>query len=131
MGMLGHRRAGALELFAAGGWLIQPRASQWAPALIGMVIHGVWVLLWSMLLVSIAGHHRGMRATLDVIATATVAFATAVLLPSPLVGPLATLTTGELVLVHLVLAMSMVIGMRLAPPRVTRGAGDESVPERG
>ena len=115
MGMLGHRRGGAIELFAAGGHLLVSRAAPIVASAIGIVIHGVWMLLWAIVLVALARHHGGLRASLATLVVAAVAFAAAIALPSSLIGPVATLTIGERALVHVVLALSLMLGMRLAP----------------
>ena len=115
MGMLGYRRGGAIELFAAGGHLLFSRAAPILASTIGVVIHGAWMLLWAVLLVALARHHGGLRASLEAAAIAAVAFAAALALPSSLIGPVATLTIRERALVHVVLAVSLMLGMRLAP----------------
>lgn len=115
MGMLGYRRGGAVELFAAGGHLVFSRAAPILASVIGVLIHGAWMLLWAVILVAFARHHGGLRATLEAAAVAIVAFAAALALPSSLIGPVATLTIGERVLVHVVLGISLILGMRLAP----------------
>ena len=131
MGMLGHRREGVLELFAAGGGMLSSRFPQGVDALLGLVIHALWMLFWGVLLVSLARNQGGACAALTAIAVAALAFVVATLAPMPsgLFGPIAVLEMRERVLTHVVLALSLVIGMRLAP-RVTREAGDQSVPER-
>ena len=122
MGMLGHRRGGAIELFAAGGHLVFSRAAPILASVIGVVIHGAWMLLWAVILVALARHHRGLRMSIEAVAVAVVALAAALALPSSLIGPVATLTVRERVLVHVVLGISLMLGMRLAFPD---DAGDE------
>ncbi len=114
MGMLGYRRGGVIELFAAGGQLVFDSAAPIVASVIGVVIHGAWMLLWSLLLVAIARHHRALRMSIEAAAVAIVAFVAALTLPSSLVGPVATLTIGERALVHIVLGISLMLGMRLA-----------------
>lgn len=122
MGMLGHRRGGAIELFAAGGHLVFSRAAPILASVIGVVIHGAWMLLWAVILVALARHHRGLRMSIEAVAVAVVALSAALALPSSLIGPVATLTVRERVLVHVVLGISLMLGMRLALPD---DAGDE------
>src|SRR5688500_12696801 len=124
MGMLGYRRGGAVELFAAGGHLLFTRAAPVLASVIGVVIHGLWMLLWAVILVALARHHGFFRASLEAAAIAAVAFAAALTLPSSLIGPVATLTIGERALVHVVLGISLMLGMRLAP------LGDAGTPRR-
>jgi hypothetical protein len=124
MGMLGYRRGGAVELFAAGGHLVFSRAAPLVASVIGVVIHGAWMLLWAIILVALARHHRGMRVSVEAVAIAAVAFAAALALPSSMIGPVATLTIGERAVVHVVLAISLMLGMRLAP------LGDAGAPQR-
>ena len=116
MGMLGHRRGGAIELFAAGGHLVFSGAAPILASAIGMLIHGVWMLLWAAILVALARHHRGLRMSFEALAVAAIAFAAALALPSSLIGPVATLTIRERVVVHVVLGISLMLGMRLAFP---------------
>ena len=115
MGMLGHRRGGAVELFAAGGHLVISGAAPVVASLIGLVIHGVWMLLWSLVVVAIARHRGALWPLLAATAVGAVAFLATLIVPSSFIGPVATLTTGERALVHVVLAVSLMIGMRLAP----------------
>ena len=124
MGMLGHRRAGALEVFAAGGAPLPGSFPVAVDAALGIVIHGLWMLLWAVLLVSVARHGRGLGAMLLAVVVAALAFAIsgAAIVPGGLLGPLATLTPGERALVHLVLATSLILGLRLA----LRGDGQGS-----
>ena len=116
MGMLGHRRGGAVELFAAGGHLIASGAAPIVALVIGVAVHGGWMLLWSLLTVAIVRHHGMLRAAVAAIVVGALALAAALTLPSLLIGPLATLTVGERALVHVVLTLSLMLGMRLAPP---------------
>jgi hypothetical protein len=114
MGTLGHRRGGALELFGAAGHLLVARAPLILATIAGIVIHSLWMLLWASVLLALSRNHRGLRSSLEVAAVAVLAFAASLVLPAALVGPVATLTPGERALVHLVLGVSLVIGMRLA-----------------
>ena len=131
MGMLGHRRGGAVELLAAGGHLLISRAPPALASLAGIVIHALWMALWAHALVTVARHHRGPRATLEAMGIAAAAFGAAVALPAVVVGPVATLTIGERALVHIVLALSLVIGIRVIPAGDVRAirrvtTGDEA-----
>ena len=124
MGMLGYRRGGAIELFAAGGHLAFSRVAPALASVIGVVIHAAWMLLWALILVALARHHRALRMVIDATVVAAAAFVATIALPSAFIGPVATLTMGERVLVHLVLGISLMLGMRLAP------SGDASEQQR-
>ena len=115
MGMLGHRRGGVVELFAAGGRLIMGGAGPALASIVGLLVHGAWMMLWAIIFVAIARHHRGRRTSLEAAAVAAVALAAAIALPAMLVGPVATLTIAARAVVHIVLAVSLMLGMRLAP----------------
>ena len=114
MGMLGHRRAGALELFGAAGHLLVARAPLILATIAGIVIHALWMLLWAGILLALPQGHRGLRSALGAAVVAAIAFVASVMLPAAIVGPVATLAVGERALVHIVLGVSLVIGMRLA-----------------
>ena len=114
MGMLGHRRSGATELFASGGWVLAAQVPRPVAVVLGLVIHALWMLLWSLLLVSIARQDRGIRAALAAIAVAALAFVASLVLPAVVLGPLSALTTPERGLIHIMLATSFMIGMPLA-----------------
>ena len=115
MGMLGHRRGGAVELFAAGGRVLAGGAGTGLAATVGVMVHAAWMLLWAVVFVAIARHHRGRRSSLEAAAVSVVALASAIVLPATLAGPVATLSIGARVVVHIVLALSLMLGMRLAP----------------
>ena len=110
---LGARRLGVGELFAAGGHLAISGASVALAALAGALIHVFWISLWSVLYAVVARAHRGMRTVVDAALVAGVAFGCSIVVPF-LAGPLATLMTAEKTLVHLVLAIALATGMRLA-----------------
>jgi hypothetical protein len=114
MGTLGHRRAGALELFGAAGHLLVASAPLIVAAIAGVVVHALWMLLWASVLLALSRKHRGLRLSLEVAAVAAIAFAVSLVLPAVVVGPVATLAVGERALVHLVLGVSLYLGMRLA-----------------
>lgn len=116
MGMLGHRRAGATEVFAAGGQQALAMLLPLPAALAGVLIHTVWMLVWGFALAALAPVRGGRGAMLLALAVAALAFVVTLLLPAPIVGPVATLTTGERALVHVVLGISLLIGTRLARP---------------
>jgi len=131
LGMLGHRRGGAIELLATGGHLLIPHAPSAVAALTGLLIHALWMVVWGYALVALTRQRRGLRASLAALVVAAAAFGTAVVVPAMLLGPVASLTTGERVLVHIVLALSLIIGTRLAfagDARVVRrvSTGDEA-----
>lgn len=115
MGMLGHRRGGIAELFAAGGHLLTPGVSRSAAVLGGLVIHVVWMAAWSVLFAAFVQRDRRPHASIAAVVVAALAFGASIVTPVALGGPLATLPPTERAVVYVVLAISFVIGMRLAP----------------
>jgi hypothetical protein len=115
LGMLGHRRDGMIAAFVAGGHLLLPQLASSAAAAIGLMIHGLWIAAWSILFAAFMQRDRRSHAAIPAAVIALVAFAVSLLLPQAIVGPLATLSTAERGLVHVVLAVSLALGMRLAP----------------
>jgi hypothetical protein len=113
--MLGYRRAGISALFAAGGERLAPAASQWGAALLGLVIHIAWVAVWSAVFAALTQRERRFGASIPALTVAAIALGVSFVVPEALGGPVATLPTTERTLVHLVLAVSFVLGMRLAP----------------
>jgi hypothetical protein len=109
----GARHAGAGELFAAGGHLAIQGASVSFAAVAGGVIHVFWISLWSALYAIVARAHRGARTVVDAALVAGAAYVCSMVVPF-LAGPLSTLMTSEKVVIHLVLALALAIGMRLA-----------------
>lgn len=116
MGMLGHRRAGATEVFAAGGQQALAMLLPLPAAFAGILIHALWMVVWGFVLAALARLRPGRAGVLLAIGVAALAFVMTLLLPAPIVGPVATLTTGERALVHVVLGISLMIGMPLARP---------------
>jgi len=110
---LGARHAGVTELFAAGGHLAVSGAAVGVAALMGAVIHALWFSLWTALYAFVARAHRGLRTLGDAVLLAGVAYGCAAVAPS-LAGPVSTLMTSEKVLVHVLLALALATGMRLA-----------------
>ena len=115
LGMLAHRRAGVGALFATGGERLAPTASLWGAALLGLVIHVAWIAVWSALFAAFTQRERRSGASIPALIVAVIAFGVSFAIPEALGGPLTTLPTAERALVHLVLAISLVLGMRLAP----------------
>ena len=115
LGMLGHRRDGIGSLFAAGGERLAPAASHAGAVLLGLVIHVVWIAAWTALFAAFTQRERRFGASIPALIVAAIAFGVSFIVPEALGGPLATLPTPERALVHLVLAISFVLGMRLAP----------------
>ncbi len=105
-----------MELFAAGGHLVIASLPRAIAALVGVLIQGAWVLVWSALLAAFLRRYRGAGASLAATITSGLALGASMLLPDVVGGPVSTLTIAEMVLVHFVLALSFVIGTRLAPP---------------
>jgi hypothetical protein len=112
--MLGIRRGGPLELLAAGGHLIAPGAARVLAAAIGALIHGAWMWGWSALFGRIAPRHHGWRIARDAAIVAGLAYVAAAVLPDALMGPVAALMLSERIFLHLLLAIGLVTGMRLA-----------------
>ena len=115
MGMLGYRRGGVTEMFAAGGQLLAPGVSRSLALVVGLAIHVVWIGAWSVALAAFMQRDRRLRASIAAVVVATLAFGAAIVAPAGIAGPLATLPPTERAVVHVVLALSFVIGMRLAP----------------
>ena len=115
MGMLGHRRGGVTAMFAEGGHLLAPALSPPVAVLGGLVIHMAWVAAWSVLFAALMQRHRRPRASVAAIVVAALALGATFIVPLAVAGPLATLPAIERMLVHVVLAISLVMGMRLAP----------------
>ena len=129
MGMLGYRRGGVTEMFAAGGLLLAPGASRSLALLIGLAIHIVWIGVWSVVFAAFMQRDRRLRASIAAVIVAMLAFGAAIVAPAGIASPLATLPASERAVVHVVLAISFVIGMRLAltgdGPGVRRVSNDE------
>jgi hypothetical protein len=106
-----------MELFAAGGHLLAPSLPRLVAALLGLMIHGIWMLIWSYLLAAFLLRPRGGAASLAAGILAAIALGASLLLPDVMAGPVSTLTLAESVLVHVVLALSLTIGTRFAPQR--------------
>jgi hypothetical protein len=112
---LGARRGGALEPFIAGGQLLIPGAARWAAGAVGALLHGAWMSAWSALYGTVLSVRHGWRPIADAAGIAAVAFGISLLLPDALLGPVATLTFAEQLFLHVLLALSLATGMRLAP----------------
>ena len=112
---LGVRRGGALEPFVIGGQMLIPGAARWVGAVLGALLHGTWMSLWSALYGVVAQEPRGWRPLGDAAGVAAIAFGASYLLPDALLGPVATLSMPERLFLHLLLAGALAAGMRLAP----------------
>ena len=132
LGMFGHRRGGITDPFAGGGHLLSPGGSPIAAIFVGIAIHVVWIAAWSMLLAAFAQRDRRGRASIGAVIVAALALGVSMIAPPSLGGPLATLEIPERVVVHVVLAIAFLLGMRLAPrgdgPAVRRVSNDEGSP---
>ena len=115
IGMLSHRRGGVTDPFAASGAALTTGLSPAAATLLGLAIHVGWMALWSVLLAALVQRVRGPSASLVAIAVAALAFVVSLVVAAAIAGPVATLPTAARILVHVVLAISFVLGMRLAP----------------
>ena len=115
MGMLAQRRGGVVELLAAGGYLFTPGVSRLAAAIGGLVIHALWIAAWSALVAASMQRRRRPNPSIVAILVAAMALGVSFIVPQVAGGPLATLPAAERILVHAVLAVSLIIGMRLAP----------------
>jgi hypothetical protein len=116
VGMLGHRRGGVTELLAAGGHALIPAAPQIGAVMVGTAILALWLLMWSAMTAAAMQRTRGQYAAVIALLVAAVALAASLVVPDAIGGPTGTLTTAERTLVHGVLAVSLLLGMRLAPP---------------
>jgi hypothetical protein len=83
--------------------------------MIGALLHGAWMSAWSALYGTVARTRHGWRPIRDAVGIAALAYGVALLLPDALLGPIATLTMAEQLLLHLLLAVGLGAGMRLAP----------------
>jgi hypothetical protein len=83
---------------------------------VGIIVHLVAVILWSTLFAVVAGHRRAVIAWAAAASTAIVLFAlnTRVLPPSFRPGYEIILTNGQLFFLYFTLAVSLVVGTRLA-----------------
>jgi hypothetical protein len=115
LGMLGHRRGGITELFAAAGRLVTPGAPESAAVLLGLAIHVIWIALWSALLAAFTQPDRRSRTSIAAVIVAALALAASLVVSAVVVGPLGTLSLAARTVAHVVLAVSFIIGMRLAP----------------
>jgi hypothetical protein len=113
--MLGYRRGGIGDFFAAAGERLSPAASRSGAALLGLVIHVAWIATWSALFAAFMQRGRRSGASIPAFLVAALALGVSFVVPDALGGPLATLPAPERALGHLVLAVSFVLGMRLAP----------------
>ena len=115
LGTLAQRRGGVVELLATGGYLLAPGVSRFAAATGGLVIYAVWIAVWSVVFAALMQRDRRPNPSIAAVIVAALALVLSFLLPAALGGPLATLPAPERILVHAVLALSLIIGMRLAP----------------
>jgi hypothetical protein len=112
---LGAPRGGVLEPFVAAGQLLIPGAARWVAVGIGALLHGAWMSAWSALYGTVVQTTHGWRPWADAAGVAAIAFGVSFLVPDALLGPIATLTTPERLFLHLLLAVALGAGMRLAP----------------
>ena len=115
IGTLGHRRGGATEPFAASGFALAPGGSDTGAVLLGFAVHVAWIVLWSVVLAALVQRLRSPGASILSVAVAAMAFMVSLVVVVPIGGPVATLPAAARALVHVVLAISFVLGMRLAP----------------
>ncbi len=112
--VLGAARGGASVLFAMAGWALSPAAAGGVAAVLGAIMHALWVLSWSVVYAIVAHAHRGWRLLGDALAVAVVAAVTSPLIGPALAGPFSLVTMPERVVLHVVLALALATGMRLA-----------------
>jgi hypothetical protein len=115
MGMLALRRGGVAEFLATSGYLLAPGVSRVAAATGGLVIYAAWVAVWSVVFAALMQRDRRPNPSITAILVGVFALAASSVVPAAIGGPLATLPAPERILVHVVLTISLVIGMRLAP----------------
>ena len=115
LGMLGHRRGGVMEPFVTGGQALLPGIPSGAAAGLGLLMHALWIAAWSLLFAAPMQRDRRAHAAIPAAVVALIAFAISLGLPAAFVGPLAALSTAERGLVHVVLAVALALGMRIAP----------------
>ena len=115
LAMLAQRRGGVVEMFATHGTSLASGGSPLAAAAVGLVIHVLWVVAWSLAFAAFVQRLRRPHAALAALVIATLAFVVSFLVAGAYGGPVAMLPIPERVLVHAVLAISLGIGMRLAP----------------
>lgn len=83
---------------------------------VGILVHLVAVVLWSTLFATVVGHRRTLivTAAASVLAVGLFALNTRVLPPSLRPGYETILSNGQLLFLYLTLAVSLVVGTRLA-----------------
>jgi hypothetical protein len=135
MGTLGYRRGGAADPFASGGYLLVAGAPRSAAIVVGALVHVIWIVAWSMLAAALMQRRVSTSGWMPAVLTAALAFGASVVAPAMIVGPLGTFPLAERAVVHLTLAVSFIIGMRLAPagdgPNVRRVSNGEGWPLAG
>jgi hypothetical protein len=112
--VLGAARGGASALFAMAGWALTPAVGDAPATVLGVAVHGLWIALWSLLYASVARAHRGWRVLGDAVAVAGLAGVVATLVGPALAGPSSLVGIAERVLLHVILALALAAGMRLA-----------------
>jgi hypothetical protein len=115
VGMLGHRRGGIAEPFAASGLLLAPGATRAMAIIGGFVIHVAWVAAASAVLAAFMQRDRRTGASIVAAILAALVLVATIVVPAAMGGPLATLPMAERAVVCAVLAISLALGMRLAP----------------
>jgi hypothetical protein len=120
---LGVRHGAALDPFVFAGQALLRGAPVPTAAAIGVALHLGWMVVWGVCFSAVAATLRGVRlAVVAVVATVLLVKLSQLVVPSlaPLTGPAAT-SRAHAVFMHVLLAASLVVGMRLArrPHRVT------------
>lgn len=113
---LGWRHGAALDPFTFAGRAMLGAVRDGVAVLAGVGLHVAWTMVWGICFTVVAAPLRGARLMLAALAFATALWAVSTLaLPgvSPIVR-VAGLTITRTLFVYLVLAISLVMGMRLA-----------------
>jgi hypothetical protein len=113
----GLRHGTALEPFVFAGQSVLNGAAPGMAAIVGALLHLVWMMVWGVCFSVVAAPLRGIGQVIAAVVFAlVVGLLTTAVLPAaaPLTGPLA-LSRVQIVFVDLLLAAGLVVGMRLAP----------------
>lgn len=98
---------------ADGVWGFDPRVTT-----AGLLVHVTVMLVWGLLCMRLAQTRRGLARAAVAVVVALAALAIDLLVVERLLhaGVSGVLTSAQVVAVHLVLAVALVVGMRLASP---------------
>ena len=116
----GWRTRGALRPFAEVGRFLLSRASATGPStvagptLLGVLFHTLVIVAWGMLFATVASRLRGLMLVIASILCAAAAFGVHSMLPALLRPGYDAMAIQPQLAVHVMLALALAIGMRLA-----------------